>query len=138
MSGETEQHVSGWTVDTLKEFVSAAITAADVRYEQRFLAQEKAVKDALTSQEKAVNAALAASEKAVFVAEQNAEKWRTNANEWRGSMNDREAKFVQVPEFLALKERIDKSEGHGKGVSDLWGWLVAAIAIIIAVVSHFK
>ncbi len=43
---------------------------------------------------KAISAALAAAEKAVSVAENNSEKWRSNANEWRAAMTDRERNFL--------------------------------------------
>ena len=133
MSGETKQSVSGWSIDTLKEHLEALILAADTRYEQRFLAQEKAVREALAAQEKAVTAALTAAEKAVAVAERNAEEWRKGANEWRGSMTDREQNFASRPEMASLKERIDKAEGSGRGMKDTWGWIIAAIAVIAAV-----
>lgn len=101
MSGETEKNISGWTTDTLRDHLTSLLRemearlgsadlAADVRNEQRFVAQQQAIKDALTSQKEAVAAALVAAEKAVLVAETNAEKWRAAANEWRGAMNDRE------------------------------------------------
>jgi hypothetical protein len=44
----------------------------------------------LNAQQKAVEAALEASDKAITKAETNAEKWRDNANEWRGQSADRE------------------------------------------------
>lgn len=110
--GHTEKQPSGWSIDTLKEHMQAALEAADTRYEQRFLAQEKAVREALAAQEKAVGAALTAAEKAVAVAERNAEEWRKGANEWRGSMTDRERKFVAVPELEALKERLQGVSKH--------------------------
>lgn len=62
--------------------------------ESKFQAQEKAVAAALAAQKEAVAAALAAAEKAVAVAEVNAEKWRQNANEWRGAMTDRDRNFL--------------------------------------------
>lgn len=52
MSGETEQNISGWTVDTLKEYVG-----------QRFADQDKAVQAALLAAKEAVLKAEAASEK---------------------------------------------------------------------------
>jgi len=70
---------SPWTLETLKILMDER----DRRYGE--------VSDA---KEKAVAAALAAAEKAVFVAEANSEKWRTNANEWRAAMNDRERNFL--------------------------------------------
>lgn len=48
----------------------------------------------LAEKDKAITAALAAAKEAVGVAEKNAEKWRDQANEWRGAMTDREKKFI--------------------------------------------
>lgn len=111
----------------------AIIAANDKRYEDKFTGQDKAVLSALAAQEKAVNAALAASEKAVLVAENNAEKWRANANEWRSAMTDRETRFAVKSDLEALKERIDRADGGSKGMRDLWGWIVAIIMIGVAV-----
>lgn len=74
-----ERPATGWSLDTLK----ALMDERDRRYGEVSEAKERAVA-----------AALAAAEKAVLVAEQNAEKWRTNANEWREAMNDRERNFL--------------------------------------------
>lgn len=116
-----------WTADLVLEHVRTMIDANDRRYMDRF-----------ESSEKAVNAALAASEKAVSVAETNAEKWRDNANEWRGAMTDREARFVSHTEFGLLKERLDRAEGGGKGMRDLWGWIMAAIMLGIVIFNAFN
>lgn len=47
----------------------------------------------------AIQAALAAAKEAVALAEQNAERWRASANEWRGAMSDRERDFVRRSEI---------------------------------------
>ena len=118
MSGETEQSVSGWTVGTLKEYV-----------EQRFDAQEKAV-----------NAALVAAKQAVEKEEANSEKWRQSANEWRGSMLDRETKFasrVEVEaelkgmraEIATLKESRADIAGGVKGRLSQQQFIIAIIAL---------
>jgi len=65
---------------TLREYV-----------EQRFEAQDKAVQAALVS-----------AEKAVLKKEEEVERWRANANEWRGAMNDRERDFLTRKEFYAI------------------------------------
>lgn len=52
--------------------------------------------------EKAVQAALASAEKAVNKAEATGEKWRDNANEWRGAMSDRERDFLTRKEFYSI------------------------------------
>jgi hypothetical protein len=41
MSGETEQQVSGWTVDTLKTYLERVISESDRRYEARHEADER-------------------------------------------------------------------------------------------------
>ncbi len=53
-------------------------------------------------QEKATLVALQAAEKAVDKAEAAAERWRNNANEWRGAMGDRERDFLTRKEFYAI------------------------------------
>lgn len=91
----------------LKEYLEALINEADKRYEQRFVAQEKATA-----------AALAAADKANALSEANAEKWRTNANEWRQAMNDRERNFL--------------SRGMGYIVGSL-----SIIALVITIAQRF-
>jgi hypothetical protein len=135
----SEPHEQEWTPGLVLKHIMSLIAANDVRYQQRFEGQEKALKDALAAQEKAVNAALANSEKAILVAEQNAEKWRANANEWRAAMTDREAAFVSRREYDTLKESFSQQKddftahvASGKGMRDLWGWIVAAIVAVAA------
>jgi hypothetical protein len=116
--------MSDWTVDTLKEHVEKILAEKD----------------------KAINIALAAAKEAVGVAETNAEKWRDNANEWRGAMSDREKKFLSREEFLAFKEssekalkiekeRADRGEGRGVGLNAFWGYLIGGIGLVLAILS---
>lgn len=166
LGGETEKAESAWTTDTLRLHVLALLTAmevrfnaadeaADVRNEQRFVAQQQAIKDALTSQKEAVAAALVAAEKAVLVAETNAEKWRGAANEWRGAMNDRERNLMPRSEaeqrfaavnarmdasdkstaegFKALTAAVDKSAGRREGLMVVF-LIIAALATIVGVI----
>lgn len=159
MSGETEKQVSGWTVDTLKDHLitliresearsDAATAAADLRNEQRFTAQQQAIKDALISQKEAVAAALVAAEKAVLVAEKNSEKWREQANEWRGAMNDRERNLMPRAEaeksfqsnadkVEVLQARMDRNEGRSGGFSSGWGYLVGAVGLAATLIMIF-
>lgn len=76
---------SGWTVDTLRIYLEALLaanqrnlenlfSAKDLRDQQRFDAQQKALTDALLAAEKAVAAALTAADTAVNKAEQAAER----------------------------------------------------------------
>lgn len=116
--------MSNWTVETLKEHFEGILAEKD----------------------KAINIALAAAKEAVLVAESNAEKWRSNANEWRGAMSDREKTFVSRAEFDAYrgsvekalsveKERGDVNQGRGLGAGALWGYIVGAIGLAVTVIS---
>lgn len=118
-----------WTVETLKEHFEKILTEKD----------------------KAINIALAAAKEAVTVAEKNAEKWRDNANEWRGAMMDREKNFATKAEVMSLKENVEKSlkiekeradinQGQGVGLHTGWVLLVGVVALIstvIAIISRF-
>lgn len=57
-----------WTLEAFKELMDER----DRRYEQRFNAQEEAVK----------------------VYKETSDKWQASANEWRGAMTDRERNFL--------------------------------------------
>ena len=89
----------GWTVETLRLHLEALIASNDTRYEQRFLAQQQALADALNAVKEAVAA------RAV-----NDERWRLNANEWRDAMDDREqtfqAKALADQQYKDLSQRI--------------------------------
>lgn len=113
-----------WTPELLLQHLKAIIEANDLRYQERFSAQEKAIAAALNSQEKAVR-----------TSEINSDKWRANANEWRAAMTDRDRNFVSSAEFKLIKERMDLHEGEGTGMKNMWGIIVAGIAIMISVVT---
>lgn len=153
MSGETEQSVSAWTNDTVLEHLRSYISSVqqimderDRRYEQRFVAQEKAVTDALTSAEKAVAAALAAAEKAVSKAEMATEKRFDNVNEFRAQLNDQANTFVPRQEYQVqhdpLVERVGKlennlyaREGQSSGQKATIAYIISAIVSATAIIT---
>ena len=121
MATETDTSPSGWTVETLKQFLTTALndmsatpltirTSDDLRYQQRFDASEKALQAALASAKEAVNAALAASDRAVSKAEMAAEKRFEAVNEFRGTLQDQAARMLTRTEadarFEALTEKV--------------------------------
>lgn len=130
MSGETEKNISGWTVDTLKEYLESVVRGNDLRYGQRFTAQESATKYA---QEK--------------------------ANEFRGSLDDIGKKQMPRTEaealikaaaekseagsrsnsekIDALQARMDRNEGRGGGLNSGWGYLVGGIGLIATLIAIF-
>ena len=54
-------------------------------------------------------------------------------NEFRQTLSDQAGTFVTKTEFNALKERMDKQEGRSSGFSAGWGYLIAAITVLIGV-----
>lgn len=118
---------SEWTMETLKEHFEKILAEKD----------------------KAINIALAAAKEAVGVAEKNAEKWRDQANEWRGAMTDREKNFMPRAEFiqykdasekaiLAEKGRGDNNEGKQAGIRQFIGWIIAAITVAAFIIANLK
>jgi len=138
MSGETQKNESGWTVDTLKEYVA-----------QRFEDNQKAIDAALVSQEKAVAAALAATKEAINKAEVSTEKRFESVNEFRAQLADQSSTLMPRQEYTVqhkalegklsdLTDRINISDGKAKGsqltVGRIYGAIAAAVAIISIIV----
>jgi hypothetical protein len=117
-----------------KEFYLRLLEEQDKRHDGDVKAIKESVALALNSQEKAVT-----------VAEANAEKWRQSANEWRGSMNDRERNFMPRSEAEALlKASSDKiaalaagetfTKGRSDGANWMWGIIAGLIGLAAGVV----
>lgn len=94
----------------------------ELRYQQRF--------DAQTS---AINAALQAAKEAVIKAETATENRFASVNEFRQTLSDQAGTFISRTEFNALKERIDRADGHTGGLSDGWKWLIGIAALAVPV-----
>lgn len=142
MAGETEEKPSGWTVDTARVDFLARLDASDKRYEQRFIAAEKAVEAALAAAETAMNKADLANEKRF-----------EGTNEWRSAFGDLIATMMSRVESLALHEaakqrdtgqdaRLDSLEDRlrddiqrKRGLADGWAYLIAAIGLVATVVA---
>lgn len=79
----------GWTLNTLKVLMDER----DIRYSERSDLQQRAID----------------------LAEANAERWRSNANEWRQAMTDKDRNFVTK--------------------NALWGYIVGAISLTLMLVT---
>jgi Flp pilus assembly protein TadB len=130
-----QPHASGWTIDTLRQHVTALLAEKDLRDQQRFEAQSSAIAAALLAAEKAVTKAEAANERRF-----------EGVNEFRQTLSDQAATFISRVEFDAqrkayedrvreLAARVDKTEGRTGGATALYGYLIAAAAIVVAVIS---
>jgi hypothetical protein len=130
------------------DHVRALLIEMDLRYQQRFDAQTRALEAALLAAEKAVGTALTAAEKAVNKAEIAAEKRFESVNEFRGQLNDYQAMLLPRTEYAAahqalvekiidLSSRVDRAEGTTSGGHQVWGYLVGAAGIALAVIALF-
>jgi hypothetical protein len=139
------------------DHVVSLLAEMDLRYQQRydaqtkaldaaFLAQQAAVQAALLAQEKAVATALLAADRAVTKAEIATEKRIEGLNELRGIVQDVGA--LQMPRseaeqrLSAVSEKIDElktganlGQGRTAGTTALIGYLIAAAAVVVAIVS---
>lgn len=121
----TEKLISKTEESTAKGFAEA-----ELRNEQRFQAQEKAVIAAMSSAERAVAKAETASEKRF-----------DSVNEFRASMNDQAAKFIPRSEaeqrMQSISEksdglgiRLERIEGRGQGLNAGWIILTGAVGLV--------
>ena len=117
---------SGWTVDSLKAYFDAVLAEKD----------------------KALSAALTSAKEAVEKSEDNSQRWREQANEWRGAMTDREKTFMSRAEFEAYRDNTDKllaarkatqdvAQGKEKGLSLGWGVLLGAIGLVSTILNIY-
>lgn len=140
----------GWSLEV--QYVLGLMREKDLRDQQRFDAQQIALRDALSAQEKAVAAALNAAEQAVRKAETAAEKRFDNVNEFRAQLGDQAATLMPRSEatvllnalgerLTAVERRLNQEMGRGVGREDsravvfaVLGALVAVAALVIAVI----
>jgi len=87
---------------TFKEYVDQRFTDERRYNDQRFDEGKQGVDAALAAANKQNELVASAAEKAVNKEESQSQKWRENANEWRGAMTDRERDFLSRKEFYAI------------------------------------
>lgn len=153
MSGETEEHVSGWTVDTLH-----------VHMAQRMADLDRVLSRRMDDADRAIQAALVSAEKAVDKANDANEKRFEGVNEFRKALADQTATFIPRPEYdtahdalvarvtanvermtaleLRLTSRMDLGQGSDAGAAVqrtdqrlTVSQIIAAAAVLVAIVS---
>lgn len=111
----------------------AVIEEMDRRYVAMSAAQERATKVALEAQEKAILKAEAAAEKRF----DSVNEFRKTLTDQAGTFATREAVNGQVESLKADIKRIENQNaavaGRGLGMSQLWGLLMGAAALLTAV-----
>jgi len=142
---DSQERRTGWTLDTLHEHLADKIADLSAHVDSKFDEAEKRNGQRFDAQQIAMSTALAAQEKAVSVAEQVAEKWRENANEWRATLADRDAKFMLAEtadarltsiedKLTDFRRMLDASQGAGAGRASLAGWIIGVVGSIVGVV----
>jgi hypothetical protein len=101
------------------------------------------------AQESAVQAALASAEKAVVKAESAAERRFDSVNEFRATLADQarllmpraeaESAMKSLTEKLdALQMRVNARDDRGRGMGDIWGYIVGAVGILALVIGYLR
>jgi len=135
---------AGWTIETLYEHFNKLFAEKDLRDDQRFKAQEKAVESALKAQQDSVSAALNSADRAVQKSEAAYNDRFNSVNEFRGQISDQTKEFpskvvvdAQVSalqlQLNALTSRMDRREGSGSGLHT--GWIVGTGALGLLLLS---
>lgn len=139
MSGETENSVSGWTVDTLRAHIETQLTDLKILLDERQVAATTGV-----------TAALAAAEKAVLKAEVASDKRFESVNEFREQLRDQALLFMPRTEAQGLtdrnaertdelRDRVSKIENGEKGVAQgrattiAFGGFILSLILIVSV-----
>lgn len=142
---EGEQHPSGWTVETLRAYLESRITESDRRYEQRFLAQERAVDRAQIVNNEFRGTLEDQAQRLMPRAESTA-RWEATATR----IERIEAHFAEqidvvktqyTQEIKTLTERMNLQAGKGAGLDAGWKLLVGLVtlaATILAIVAALR
>jgi hypothetical protein len=111
MGGETQREVSGWSVDTLRYHMQIQLEGMRALLQERYETQTKAIEAAFLAQQTAMQTALLSAATAVTKAEVAAEKRFESVNEFRQTLSDQAATFMQRTEaetrMSTLSEKLD-------------------------------
>lgn len=144
MSGETEVHPSGWSIDTLHEHYRMLRDSdqrfqdeRDRRYSEVNIEREKALK----IKETADLAALSLAREIQDYKDEKANNLREQITGERGHYATKEDLKGATEKFEAvvapLVEYVSQQRGGSSRVDALWGYLVGAAGIIVALVVGF-
>jgi hypothetical protein len=121
-----------WTLATLHEHYQQRLYDMDLRYQQRYEAQSRALDAALLAADRAVQAALQAADRAVQKAELAADKRFELLNELRVGVATTDQLDALEKIVTELSKRSENRAGFGEGKAALWAVLAGVIIIAIA------
>jgi len=117
-----------WTFRSLRAYLEALIVANDRRYEQRFLDSQTAVAAALAAVKLGADAALVAQKDAANKAEVASEKrFEVARIEADNRMNELGRQIGEI------KESNSEITGRRIGAQALWGYIVGAVGVLLAI-----
>lgn len=151
---------SAWSIETAIDYLLAVmnekdthllslIVANDKRYEERFVASQKALELGLSGQKAEISAALTASERAVQKAEVATEKRFDGVNEFRAALDQQQRTLIPRSEVSVLVDGLnDKITNLSKSIEEIkashreliverkgiqggWGYAVGAIGLFL-------
>jgi hypothetical protein len=149
MSGETEARPSGWTVDTLKEYVDRRLLDEHEHTKRLYETLKElkahdfvAVRERFDVQTKASEALAEAGRTAINKAEAAVEKRLEALNELRSMVSDQQSTFIarveadtkmagNTKDIIMLSSRIDKIDGRGAGFQASWAIIVAIVMVAL-------
>lgn len=135
-------------VVSLKEYFEKILKEMDHRYEDRFVASERARDAALASQDKLVAAAFSAAEKAGAKAEESATGRLDQHNQLQVKMDRQAATFAEKEwvlvgrealerEVRALADRVARFENREEGISKTTKVIVGAIGLLATLIGIY-
>lgn len=152
----------GWSLETAIDHLIGIINEKDAnlrtlisgndkRYEERFIASQKALELGLAGQKSEISAALAAADRAVLKAEMATEKRFESVNEFRGTLDNQQRTLIPRAEVDVLMRGVSEKiftltkgqdelkgtvallQAERQGIKGGWGYAVGAVGFILAV-----
>lgn len=118
---------------SLRRHFEALLAQKELRDQQRYDAQTKAVETAMAAAEKFNAAILAAQQDAVNKANVSDDKRFDLLNELRVGVATREQVEALEKIVSALSERVGRSAGSGAGMTQALTFVLAAAAVLVAI-----
>lgn len=143
---ETRFNLFSQDLHGLKITMDAAFKESDLRYQQRFDAQAKALEAAFQAAKEAVQAALSAADRAVSKAELAADKRFESVNEFRKTLDDQQRTLMPRAEsdramaalgdkLSALKEQMEALLAERAGIKGGYGYAVGIVGFVLTLMS---
>jgi hypothetical protein len=135
-------------LDEKTQHLKEQMGAADKRYEERFLASQKALELGLAGLIREIQAALAAADRAVLKAEAATERRFESVNEFRGTLDNQQRTLIPRSEVdvmaRGLEEKIaqitkmqDAQMAERLGIKGGWGYAVGVVGLVLTLGSLY-